>query len=78
MKNKSDNNNPPRLLLDFPNTAAALDISVSHLHNLDNSGKIIAPMKLGSRRLFSLKSLDKWIDAGCLDRISMSLKETAK
>ncbi len=53
------------LLVDAKQAASMLGIGRSHFLALSNSGKI-GPMahKLGKRSLYSVKELDKWVDAG--------------
>ncbi|MFH1882082.1 MAG: helix-turn-helix domain-containing protein [Planctomycetota bacterium] len=76
---KSPELNTDMLLLDFPQAAKALgNISVSFLHSLDNAGKIIAPEKVGGRRLFSTEKLKSWIAGGCKSRAEMMIQNENK
>lgn len=74
MTEKNSNTIEP-LLLDFPKAAAALNISLSHLHNLNNRGHIVSPKKVGSRRLFSVVDLRAWVAANCPPRAEMAMKD---
>ena len=66
------------LLLDFPQAAAALNISISFLHSLDNSGRIVPPKKLGNRRLFSVRELESWIASNCPSRTALAMMKDEK
>lgn len=56
---------PEPLLVDAKTAAMMLSIGRSHFLSLLSAGKIgPMPRKLGRRSLFSVKELDRWVDAG--------------
>lgn len=65
----NDNNNsvpkPEPLLVSSVQAAGMLGVGRSHFYGMVSSGQI-GPMahKLGKRSLYSVKELDRWVDAG--------------
>jgi predicted DNA-binding transcriptional regulator AlpA len=55
-----------RLLLSTEDAAEALSLSRSAFYSLHSAGKVgPLPIKLNRRTLWSVRELDRWIDAGC-------------
>jgi len=52
-------------LLDVQTVAEMLDCSQRHVYRLSDSGRMPAPVKLGSLVRWSASSIREWIDQGC-------------
>jgi len=68
------NLNVEPMLLTDKQLSSALNISVGHLHALDNSGKLPAPRKLGRCVRWSTQEIREWIAADCPDRAKMRMQ----
>ena len=55
-------------LVDARRAAALCSISARFWAQLDASGKVPLPRKLGRRSLWSVAEIDAWISAGCPER----------
>jgi len=58
----------PPALLDKPDAAAFLSISVSTLDRLSAAGEVPAPVRLGGRLAWNRRELSAWAARGCPDR----------
>lgn len=58
------------LLVDAARLAVILSVSVSHVHALDNAGKIPKARNLNKSKRWSTAEIREWIGAGCPDRIA--------
>ena len=54
-----------RKLGDVRSVAEALDCSPRHIYRLCDSGRMPAPVRLGSLVRWDLEEIDRWIAAGC-------------
>ena len=57
------------MLLTDKQLAVVLNVSVAHVHSLDNQGKIPAAVSLGKSRRWSTDEIRAWVCAGCPKRI---------
>ena len=64
------------MLLSDKQLAVALNVSVGHVHALDNSGKLPKPRKLNKSVRWSTQEIREWIAAGCPDRLKWNLLRT--
>ena len=55
-------------LVDARMAAEVCGVSARFWHQLNASGKVPKPLKLGRRCLWSLEELDRWIRGGCPER----------
>ena len=62
----------PPALLDRPDAAAFLSISVSTLDRLNAAGEVPAPVRLGGRLAWGRRELSAWAARGCPDRAAWS------
>lgn len=53
------------LLLSDKQLSVVLNISVAHVHSLDNSGKLPKARKLSKSVRWSTQEIREWIAAGC-------------
>ncbi len=53
------------VLVNDTELAKLLSVSVSHIHGLDNSGKIPQAVFLGKSRRWVLSEIKSWAAAGC-------------
>ena len=60
----------PPALLDKPDAAAFLSISVSTLDRLSAAGEVPAPVRLGGRLAWNRRELSAWAARDCPDRAS--------
>lgn len=56
------------LMIDAERLAQLLDVSVSLVRKMDRSGKIPAPLKLGSCVRWRVDEIAAWVRADCPDR----------
>ena len=56
---------PAAQLLDVDAVAALLGCSPRHVYRLSDSGRMPAPVKLGSLVRWSAAGIRDWVDAGC-------------
>ena len=59
---------PDKLLLDIPDLAGMLNLSVRHLRRLDACGDIPGRVEAGRRVLFQAEVIRDWVRAGLPDR----------
>lgn len=57
------------LLVDAARLAVILSVSVSHIHALDNAGKIPKARNLNKSKRWSTAEIRQWIAAGCPGRV---------
>lgn len=64
----TDRTESEQLLLPASEAARLLGISKRHLHTLNCSGRLPAPIRLGRSVRWNGDELRAWIDAGCPER----------
>jgi predicted DNA-binding transcriptional regulator AlpA len=61
--------NPKPLLLSAEAAARLIGIGRSLFWSMHSAGKVPLPVGLGKRRLWRRAELEKWVDAGCPERV---------
>ena len=59
-----------RLALTYADLAKQLGISQRHLHTLNQTGKVPAPIRLGHSVRWPRAVIEEWLSAGAPDRIA--------
>lgn len=57
------------LLLDKQQLAAELRCSTRKIDRLDSAGKLPAPVRIGVAKRWARQTIEKWIAAGCPERL---------
>lgn len=65
--------NVETMLLSDKQLAVVLSISVTHVHTLDNSGKLPKAVKLSKSKRWITTEIRDWTNAGCPERIEWLL-----
>ncbi|GAF85076.1 unnamed protein product [marine sediment metagenome] len=55
-------------LIDVRQVAAIVGCSARHVANLDKTGRILRPLRLGRSVRWDRDAIDRWIDSGCPSR----------
>lgn len=61
------------MLLSDKQLASVLNISVAHVHSLDNSGKLPKAIKLDKSKRWVTVEIRAWTNAGCPQRVDWLL-----
>lgn len=67
---RSPGNAPAPLLLDINALAGLLSRSVPSLRRDDAAGRIPAGLRIGGAKRWRRAEIEKWIEAGCPDRVT--------